>query len=86
MAQKNNYLQMMKRMHFKRQIIIQDRKRLIMEGCDKVLACDENEIVLSGEHIARIIGKKLSIEELGNQNMAVSGIFDCIRFEDIKND
>ena len=64
-----------------RLITIHDRKCLIMEGCESIVFCDRDKIILQGKLRLEILGVNLALKELGNENMAVVGKINSVVFE-----
>ncbi len=54
---------------------------LYMEGCEKILHCDEEKICLSGAQTVTVYGRGLLLKELGNNNVCAQGQIDRICFE-----
>jgi len=62
------------------QITIQNGKRLIMEGVERIIFCDPEKMILQGDRTVQILGEGLSLLELGNNNMEVSGVLHTVTF------
>ncbi len=61
-------------------ITVHKRRRLIMEGCRKIVFCDPEKMILEGDTHLEICGKKLVLKELGGDVIAVEGKLDSIAF------
>lgn len=65
-------------------ITIENGKRLIMEGVEKIVFCDPEKMILQSKFRLEIEGCALQLEELGNDNMAVSGTIRALYFSEGK--
>ncbi|MEA4832953.1 MAG: YabP/YqfC family sporulation protein [Oscillospiraceae bacterium] len=63
-------------------IYIHGRTRLLMEGCKKVVFCDETTVKLLCGFNVTIHGDGLKIMHLGNGNVAVDGRISSVSFSD----
>ena len=63
-----------------RTITVQNRNSLIMEGCERIILCEKEKMILQGKMRVEIEGKNLHLKKLGNENMEVAGRIDVIRF------
>ena len=61
-------------------ITLDGRKRLLMEGCDRILRYGENEMILEGKVSIKVTGEKLDLKEVGNANILVEGILSSVEF------
>lgn len=61
-------------------ITIENRRSLVMEGCERIVLCESEKMVLQGKMQLEICGKNLHLKELGNDNMRVEGKLDSIHF------
>lgn len=53
---------------------------LYMEGCERILHCDEKRICLQGLQRVTVLGQELILKELGNRNVCASGRIEQILF------
>lgn len=58
-------------------------RALYMEGCKRILACDEDVICLEGEYFVSVRGQGLRLRQLGNDTVCAQGSIQEIRFDRI---
>jgi len=61
-------------------ITVENCRRLIMEGVERIVFCDSEKMILKGSFSMTVEGESLSLRELGNFNMEVLGKIRTIRF------
>ena len=62
-------------------ITIYNRKKVVLEGVERIIFCDSEKMIIKNRTFTKILGKKLRLMELGNQNIAVCGEIDALEFE-----
>ena len=62
-------------------ITIQNRKRVILEGVERIIFCDSEKMIIKNRFVTRISGRGLHLMELGNQNIAIIGEIDSLHFD-----
>ena len=65
-------------------ITVESGKRMVMEGVEDILYCNTERMVLQSKFRLVVLGESLSLEELGNKNMAVCGKIGVIFFGEEK--
>ena len=58
-------------------------RALYMEGCKRVLACDEDNICLEGDYFVSVRGQGLRLRQLGTDAVCAQGSIQEIRFDRI---
>ncbi len=61
-------------------ITVENCRRLIMEGVERIVFCDSEKMILKGAFSLTVEGKGLYLRELGNFNMEVQGRIYAIYF------
>lgn len=61
-------------------VTIQNGSRLVMENVERIVFCQKEKIILKGRLRLEISGENLSLEELGNDNLAVRGKIRSLLF------
>lgn len=61
-------------------ITVYNGNRVILEGVECILFCDSEKMKIKSRGIFEITGKNLSLQELGNDNIAVNGAIGSILF------
>lgn len=56
--------------------------RLVMEGVERIIFCNEERIELKGAQYLCVSGKDMHLEELGNAVLAVCGEMETISFRE----
>ncbi|MBR2634139.1 MAG: YabP/YqfC family sporulation protein [Clostridia bacterium] len=65
-------------------ITVRNGNELMMEGVEKIVLCSEERIDLKGRQTVSVVGEKLQLRELGNDNMAVAGRILRIEFSEVR--
>ncbi len=58
-------------------------KRLVMESVERIVFCSEEKMILEGKKRLVILGDRLFLQELGNDNMQVCGHIRSVSFEEV---
>ncbi len=61
-------------------ITIFNHDRVVMEGIDGIVFCNSEKMIFSKKGLVAVNGKNLHLEELGNDNVAVSGEIFSLHF------
>lgn len=61
-------------------ITVYNGNRVILEGVEQILFCDSERMKIKSKGTFEITGKRLSLQELGNDNIAVNGAIESIVF------
>ena len=61
-------------------ITVFDGSRVILEGVECIVFCDSEKMKIKSKGVFEIIGSDLSLQELGNDNIAVTGKISSILF------
>ncbi|MBR4287883.1 MAG: YabP/YqfC family sporulation protein [Clostridia bacterium] len=61
-------------------ITVENCRRLIMEGVERIVFCDSEKMILKGAFSLTVEGEGLYLRELGNFNMEILGKICAIYF------
>lgn len=61
-------------------ITVENCRRLIMEGVERIVFCDSEKMILKGSFPLTVEGEGLHLRELGNFNMEVLGRIRTVHF------
>lgn len=64
-------------------ITVFNQKRVVLEGVERIVFCDSEKMIFRKNRLITVEGKKLVLEELGNDNIAVKGSISALRFEEV---
>ncbi|MBR7164660.1 MAG: YabP/YqfC family sporulation protein [Clostridia bacterium] len=64
-------------------ITVFNQKRVVLEGVERIVFCDSEKMIFRKNRLITVEGKKLVLEELGNDNIAVKGSILALRFEEV---
>ncbi len=59
---------------------IHARREVYMEGCKRVLHCDENRICIQGAFLMTVEGEGLILKEMGNDVLCACGTIRSVGF------
>ena len=57
-------------------------RRLLMEGCRRIVFCQSDRMILDGDVMLEIHGKDLVLKELGNDVIGVEGVILAVVFRE----
>jgi hypothetical protein len=63
-------------------VSIRRNRRLLMEGCRRIVFCQSEKMILDGDVILEIHGKDLVLKELGNDVIGVEGVILAVVFRE----
>ncbi len=61
-------------------ITVFNRNRIVLEGVECIVFCDREKMIFRKHGLVSVTGKNLHLEELGNDNVAVSGNIAALSF------
>ncbi len=65
-------------------ITVFNRNRVVLEGVECIIFCDSEKMIFRKKGLVTVEGRKLHLEELGNDNIAVLGQLTAILFSEDK--
>lgn len=63
-------------------VTIRENRRLLMEGCRRIVYCSPEQMTLDGDVLLEIHGRDLVLKELGNDAIAVEGVIAAVVFRE----
>ena len=61
-------------------ITVFNRSRVVLEGVERIVLCNSEKMIFRRRGVVTVLGSALHLEELGNDNVAVSGTLNGILF------
>ena len=64
-------------------ITVLNRRRVVLEGVECIVFCNSEKMIFRKNGLVAVTGENLHLEELGNDNVAVSGKLFSLSFGEV---
>ena len=65
-------------------ITVFNRSRVVLEGVERIVFCNREKMIFRKKGLVTVEGMDLHLEELGNDNIAVSGSIASLSFSEVQ--
>ena len=65
-------------------ITVFNRSRVLLEGVECIVFCNREKMIFRKKGLVTVEGENLHLEELGNDNVAVSGAIASLSFDEVR--